>query len=201
MNARNLFFALFGAVILITIMLFFYAKQSYKIFPVDAMRARDESASPYLEWQKYTPLSNAFTVMMPLIPQHATEKITDKNTGAVRLYNMYVAEKANGTIFMVNLITFVEGISEEDGPKILNTLMEEIIGSGKDIADFSLEQKTFKKAPSLNFSYTKGGRAIHTILFRNKNIIYMLSSVGSIEHFNPKDFVFFTESFEPYYEK
>ena len=201
MNVRNLFFALFGAVILVTIMLFFYAKQSYKIFPVTEMRARDESASPYLEWQKYTPPSKAFTVMMPLIPQHATEKITDKNTGAVRLYNMYVAEKANGTIFMVNLITFVDGIKEEEGLKILKSLMEEIIGSGKDIQVLSAEEKTFKQLPSLHFSYTRENREIDTILFRNKNIIYMLSSVGNTEHFNPKDFAFFAESFEPYYEK
>src|SRR5690348_17259473 len=61
--------------------------------------------SHYENWKEFTSQTGNFKVLLPILPQHATDKILDPQTKETRKYDMYVAANDAGTVFMISAIT------------------------------------------------------------------------------------------------
>ena len=90
-----------------TFVTLYFAKDSYKILPLEEEKP-DVTLEVYnfQDWKEFSSPDGEFNVLFPTLPQHAKENLTDPKTNEVRKYNMYVAEKNDGTIFMISLISF-----------------------------------------------------------------------------------------------
>ena len=68
--------------------------------------ALQKHTTDYQDWEEYAPATGQFKVLMPSHPQYISDQTKDKKTNERRKYNTYISEKKNGTVFIINFITY-----------------------------------------------------------------------------------------------
>ena len=126
--SRVLGYVVIFGVVFVSFLVVWFAKESYRILPIGESGMGVKEDFSFQNWREFTAPSGKFTVLLPVLPQHATENVNDPETQQKRKYDMYVSEKHNGTIFMINLIT-LSGTSSIDREKILNHTMNDLISA------------------------------------------------------------------------
>lgn len=185
--------ALFATVALVLIILsIIFFKDSYRILPISGSDPR--LMSQFADWQDFKAPKGAFEASFPTIPQHAAQTVRDPKTGQARNYDMYVAEKSNGTIFMVSLIEFPGYTGSLEDLK--KTVINDLLVSNPQNQLKSMTVGIYKLFPTIDFVITNRITTINGRIFSDGNVIYLLSGIFSNAFFNQEEYDHFINSFE-----
>lgn len=189
----RLFLAFFGAVVLVLISLsLYYFKDAYKILPIAG--SSPSSMSQYASWQKFIAPKGAFEALFPTIPQHAAQSVRDPKTQQMRQYEMYVAEKSNGTIFMVSLIEFPD--LKEPLENLKKTIINDLVIANPQNQLKSMKVSIYKLFPTIDFVITGPITTIHGRTFSDGNVIYLLTGIFNNTNYDESEYEYFINSFE-----
>lgn len=185
--------ALFGTAALVLIILsVIFLKDSYRVLPI---AGSDPSLVPrFADWQEFKAPKGAFQALFPTIPQAASQTVRDPKTQQVRTYDMYVAERSNGTIFMVSLIEFPGYTGSLEDLK--KTIINDLIVSNPQNQLKSMTVGIYKLFPTIDFVITNRITTINGRIFSDGNVIYLLSGIFSNAFFNQEEYDHFINSFE-----
>ncbi len=175
-----------------------FSKDTYKMLPIDLKKTEnvDLTKFNFQEWKEYHSPSGAFTVLLPTLPQHATESIKDPKTGNIRNYDMYVSERIDGTIFMISLITFQDLSSNSDPETLLLSMMNDMVASNPDNVLKAEQTGSFQGHPSLDFTMSNNEHHIDAKTFMIDNIMFVLTRISNAKNYNTSEYTFFINSFE-----
>lgn len=167
-------------------------KSSYKILPIQAAKKVDQV--PFSDWHKFESKEDKFIVKLPVVPQHATQTIVDPKTKQSRVYDMYVAQKEDGTIFMVSLIKFPNALGEMD-ESLQKTIINDMVASNPQNQLKNMQVNTFLNHQALDFSIENDALTIFGKTFINNNVLYLLTTIFNNDTLDARDFEYFVNSF------
>lgn len=155
-------------------------------------------APKYHDWHEFKSSIGKFKVLLPVLPQHATEKLQDPKTKQIRDYDMYVSENSDGSIFMISLITILESKGSEDlsDENLLTAVMNDMLSSNPKNTLDSKKMDTFHGHKALNFTISNNELHIYTKTFFIGRTIYILTAIAKNEQKNRPDYEFFVNSFD-----
>lgn len=169
-----------------------FIKDSYKLLPIHAEGL--STPGTFADWKDYNGGSEAFHVMLPAPPQHATQVVKDKKTGEDRFYDMTVAQKSNGTVFMVSIIHF-KG-SEGAPAKVQKTVVNDLVAANPENQLKTMKVGEFQQFKTLDFSIQNSQMILEGMTFVDGERLYLLSALFPITLYSPEEFQFFIQSFE-----
>ncbi|ADI38439.1 putative uncharacterized protein [Waddlia chondrophila 2032/99] len=186
------------ALIVLSVFTFQFSKDSYKILPLENSDPAKVDLEKYnfQNWKEYHSPTEKFKVMLPTIPQQATENIKDPKTGENKNYDMYVSERLDGTIFMISLITFEKMPNHREAERLLGIMMDDMLRSNPsnklDFKSFGI----YHENPALDFAISNDNVNINAKTFMIGKTMYVLTRVSPSEQADPSEFNFFVNSFE-----
>lgn len=188
------------AVVAVATLLFFRSNQKDKdiITPINVQKVSAGGADnmQFQDWHEFSAPSGEFKVMFPSLPQHAAEIINDPNTNESRKYDMYVAQKSDGTIFMISLIKLMgnapKTLDEGMLPKVINDMME----ASPNNKLKKMQMGKYKEFPSIDFSYENEQVNVDGKAFIWGNTLFLLTSVANLHDYSRPEFDFYINSFQ-----
>jgi hypothetical protein len=150
----------------------------------------------FQKWHEFSDPNGKFTVMFPTLPQHATENVNVASEGDRRKYEMYVAEKDDGTIFMISLITFSNPDATKDKDGLMRTMMNDMMASNPNNELKDMKTSKFKEYDALDYSFANSETRVDAKSFIIDDTLYMLTRVVKTQLYNPDEFNFFVNSFD-----
>lgn len=164
--------------------------------PKQALKMPEISKLNLQNWHEFTAPGNQFKVLFPTLPQQANEQLKDPKTKGSRQYEMFVSEKDNGTIFMINIITLLEKPPADSDEKILSGIMNEMVSSSPQSKLKNMKMGRYRNFPALDFSIENQELTIDGKVFVEGNTLYLLSSIAKAATYQPEEFEFFVNSFQ-----
>lgn len=187
--SRLIFFGFIFGFVLFTFMMLYEAKDTYKILPVS--EEVNPPLSQYADWTEYT-AEGKFKVLLPVVPQHATESLAQPEP---RVYNMYVSEMADGTIFMISQIRFLGGI-ERTPQNLLSDIMRDMLKSNPDNELKDVNADVFQGFHAMDFSIVSPQREMLTKAFVKGKTLYVMTMIAKNAEARRSDFETFVNSFQ-----
>jgi len=172
-----------------------HIKDSYKILPMD-MNGEDMSGEFDDTWFTYQDPDGRFKVLLPIIPQYAKETMNDPNIDQKRVYDMYVAERGDGTTFMITLITFETAPGKDKEKALLKTIADEMMASNSSNQFEEIEYISKNGGEILDFTIQNPTTQIHANAFLKGKVIVVLATLVKDPGRQSVDFDKFAESFE-----
>lgn len=168
-----------------------FIKDSYQILPIAASKIG--APGQFTEWRKFDSSSGNFNVMLPAVPQNATQNITDPKTKEVRHYDMFIAQKGNGSIFMISLITFS---SSSISPETLKkTVINDLLAANPQNQLKEMKVGTSEDYTTLDFMIDNSNTTVKGFTFVVDNTLYLISAVFPNQYYNEAEYDYFTKSF------
>jgi len=178
----------------------YYFKDSYELLPINT-KLSEKTLPPDQSWFNYDAPGGEFNVSLPLLPQTATQYLTDPKTGDVKHYEMYIAQNSDGTIYMISLITLPKVLDESEKPLILNQLMNDMVSANKGNKLRSSKSAVYDGMTSIDFIIDKEEHVIEAREFINGKTIYVLTTISKNENKDKTHFKYFIDSFKLKSEK
>lgn len=194
MSTKSIVLGILAVLVVTIVFSLRFSKDSYKLLPMDT--THPESAGLYGDWYEYSSPDGNFKVQLPLLPQEASQNLTDPTSGVTRNYAMYVAQEANGTIFMISLITFPEGSKAFSQDQLLKDLMEDMVAANPKNKLSDVKPGMYKDFPSMDFTITNDQTKIFAKEFVKDHTIYVLSVISKNDADRRVEFDHFVESFQ-----
>jgi hypothetical protein len=192
---RFLVFLGFLTLLLLVLLAMYFAKDSYELIPINT--TLNEESLPLSEsWFNYDAPGGQFSVSLPLLPQTATQNLTDPKTDEVKHYEMYVAQTEGETIYMISLISLPN--EPEDGAKllILNQMMNDMVAANSGNKLATSKTTTYEGLPSLDFTIESDQHTIQAREFIKGKTIYLLSTILKKNKKEQSHFKHFINSFK-----
>lgn len=168
-------------------------KDSYKLLPIDASK-EGAGTTKFSSWKDFHSPDQKFSVMMPAYPQNAKQSMKDPKTKEIRKYDMYVAEKEDGSLFMISLIQFPE--SKETPEYIQKSVVNDLLASNPQNQLKSMKIGDYKGKKTLDFSITNNEMTVEGMAFSDGDTLYLLSAIFKNNSYNPEEFKYFVSSFD-----
>ncbi len=162
-------------------------KKSYELLPAALPKKLEAPANK--DWREFTPRSQKFSVLLPVLPQHASENQADRH------YEMYVSEKNDGTLFMISLINFKNPIDTKHHEVVLNSIMEDLLNSNPTNELKSSNNDTYENRKALDFTIENKEIVINGKAFMDDQTLYVLTRISKLNQQDKKEFDFFIHSF------
>ncbi|WP_075882489.1 hypothetical protein [Candidatus Protochlamydia sp. W-9] len=190
---KNVIMSIFAILMVGVIFLAANMKDAYKVLPGPTQS--EKIVSPYAEWREFTSESGDFKVLFPSMPQYAKEAVNVPNTDVKRRYAMYAAEKINGTVFMISVITYPQDFNTNNKNTIVRSVIDELIAS--DPANHLLEQRDaiFQEQSAIDFHLVNKEFDIEGKSFMIDKTVYVLTYVARNRDYDIADYKHFIESF------
>jgi hypothetical protein len=194
-----IFLALFISFIVIR-----FAKDSYRVIPANLsglLSSTDDSVSieetNFTNWHEFSPPKGTFKATFPTLPQHASKNLVDPKSKQPRTYDMYFSEKENGSVFMINVITFPEKFSPvlANHETHLKEILDDMLASNPSTKVKNMQFGEYNHSKSLDFSIENDQMTVDAKAFIIGNSLYVISAIAKNEFLNPKEFSFFMQSF------
>lgn len=185
--SRILFLLILLCIILFSWFAISHYQKAYEVLPASLPKKLE--APGYKDWHAFTPRSQKFSVLLPVLPQHAAENQADRH------YDMYVAEKSDGTLFMISLINFKNPVDPKHHEIVLNSIMEDLLNSNSSNELKSSHTDTFENRKSLDFTIENKEIIINGKAFMDDQTLYVLTRIAKLKYEDSKEFDFFIHSF------
>ncbi len=168
-------------------------QSTYKILPVD-LNEPPPGQDPIESWTEFTGNADEFTVMLPTPPQYANEKLKDPTTGEQRVYDMYVSEKLDGTLFMITRIVY-PGESKLDSNAVFDQIKKELMSMEEGAELLSEVPAEFLGHPSTEYAITGPSVRLQAKAILESNKLYLLTYVVNKDQFSSREFAVFIDTF------
>lgn len=190
--ARLAFLVVLTAIIVLAFLGITFLKYSYRLLPIGD--SKEFVPMTFADWQIYRNPSNQFQVSLPAIAQNAKQTLTDPKTKQTRQYDMYVAQKSNGTVYMVSLIRFP---GTKESPEILQkTVVNDLMAANPVNQLKNMQIGDFNQFKTLDFSIQNNSMLIDGRTFMDGDTLYLLTAVFPAGLQQPADYEHFIQSFE-----
>lgn len=148
------------------------------------------------KWREFSSQSGRFKVLLPALPQHVTDSVTDPETKEVRLHDTYVSADPQGLGFMISAIHLPKPVEPQKIESKLKEIVSDILARNKDNQLLKMNFEGPQNNRSLNFVLTNGDINVEGKVFVHDNVFYVLSMVNRADSFNQSEFDFFINSFD-----
>lgn len=156
------------------------------------------AGSPILknDWIDFTAPSGNFKVKLPTLPQHATKNLVDPKTNEVKNYNMFVAQRPDGTTYMINLTTYPAMKEQSGNEERLKEIVDELVIANPNNKVKSIQPSHFQNLKAIDFSIENGEMNIDGKAFMQDKTLYLLTMIANKTNYSSKDSDFFINSFQ-----
>lgn len=180
------------AFLVLTFLGMLFLKDSYKLLPISA--SSEGAPTQFSGWRDFTSPDKKFTVMFPGLPQNAKQTTRDAKTQELRNYNMYVAEKGDGSIFMISLIQFPDS---KQAPEIIQkSVVNDLLAANPANQLKTMKIGDYKGIRTLDFTIENNEMTIDGMTFVQGDTLFMLSSLFRNGSYHPEEYQFFLKSFD-----
>lgn len=150
----------------------------------------------FADWKPYEPATGKFSVDLPSIPQYAIDVVNVPKTNIKRWYEVYASEELNGTVYLINLITYQPDFELKNTKELLHNVVEEMISSNLNnhILEIKDTNQDGRQAVSFhieNHMFQVKGRA-----FLVGSTVYLLAYTARNENFSEKEYDKFVTTFQ-----
>lgn len=153
-----------------------HIRSAYLVIPADL--SQPLPLSPFSAWREFASEDGQYVVSLPTIAQHATDTMANPQTKEIRHYDMNVAERSNGTTFVITRIAF----SSEEGQPLnrdLSYYRQEVIASAPDNKVISQEEGEFAGHQAVSMVVENPKAVSHVKLFFVDDTLYLLMVIAS----------------------
>lgn len=186
-----------GILIFVFILGLFLTKafESNNLANAEALNQDEHLPQDLHEWHEFNAPSGEFKVLIPGLPHHAKESNQEFNNNETRNYELYVANKDDGTLFSIYLITFPQRKNEEMTPDFLLNFITDMLNTNQSNKIQFVKSAIFNKMSAVDFSVESHDAMIDGKAFVRDNTLYVLSTTAKTDHRNKKEYEFFVNSF------
>lgn len=147
-------------------------------------------------WRHFEPQSGKFSVDLPVIPQHASDMISDNNTQHLKVYDMYVAEGVDGAVYMINLVTYQNPEDVKDKGILFQNFINDMLISNPSNQLVTSSDVQYDGLDAKDFTLKNPDATVDSKIFLHGNTLYVLSRVSKAESPTNGDFKNFISSFK-----
>lgn len=173
-----------------------YAKDSYKILPIDEKNPLTDASSNFLNWREFRSPEGTFKVLLPSLPQHVADKVADPITREPRKFDMYATADENGTVYMISTTSFPNKVGDKNVEEVLRSVVNDMLERNKENKLKSAKLGSFRKSQSLDFALENADVTVAGKAFLQGNTMYVLSMLDKTASFKTAEFDFFVNSFD-----
>lgn len=170
----------------------YFLKDSYRLLPIAG--SSPDLVSEFAAWQLFKAPKGAFEAKFPSPPQSAFQNVRDPKTGQLRHYEMFISEKENGTIFMVNVINFPD--YKESLEPLKKTIINDLLISNPQNELKSMEVGTYHLFPTIDFVIAGPQNTVNGRTFSDSAQIYLLAAIFNNSSYNIEEYNYFLNSFQ-----
>jgi hypothetical protein len=172
-------------------------KKAYKVLPVATFNKLEVPS--FADWREFSAQSGKFKVFLPAAPQYVKESVNIPNTDKKRKYEMYVAQKVNGTIFMINLITYPTEVDTSNKNQILRDIINEMVEANTGNQLTELQDTIYQQHPALDFHIVNQELNIQGKAFMIEKTLYLLAYIAKEMDFTRAEYDHFIDSFQIFF--
>lgn len=191
---RSLVYLILSLFILAAIISAYYSKDAYEVLPINT--ALNEEPMLKESWFNYDAPGGQFKVSLPLLPQTATQNLTDPKTDQIKHYEMYVAQTDAGNIYMISLINLPDELDENANLLILNQIMNDMVAANPGNKLEKSKTGKYHELTSLDFTIQNDQTTIEAKEFVKGKTIYLLSTISKKDNKEKTHFNYFVNSFK-----
>jgi hypothetical protein len=159
-----------------------------------AAKVPDLAALNVQEWHEFTGKEPPFKVMLPTLPQHASDKPHKPLDSAEKKYEMYASQKPNGPLFVITIISFDPGKQLDSA--FLEQSLQKIVSATPENVLIKRESKRDKGIEHLYFEVKQDNFLLAGSMFAVNNRLFVLAETAERDLFNRSEFDFFINSFD-----
>ncbi len=158
--------------------------------------SKNSHLEKFATWKEFTPQSELFKVDLPEPPQYAKDFVEIPDTDKKRRYDMYASEKIDGSLFLVNVITYPPEIDTSFTDDILKQNVMELMHSKPDNELARLEKSLYQTRPSFDFNFNNREFHVEGKALMDGKRVFILSYITRLKEFDPADYSYFIKSFQ-----
>ncbi len=168
-------------------------EHSYKMLPGD-LANNPLPTDTYGEWRRFAAEDGSFSVNLPVLPQRAENHRKDETTGEERKYDMYAAEKNDGTVFIISMITSDQD-STQPTASLLENVKDEMVAAHPDNKLVASKNGTFLGHDDMDVTIENPKALIKGKAFAVGPTLYLLMYVANKDHYDQSEYDHFISSF------
>lgn len=169
-------------------------KNAYKMLPMKADPILKVPA--FADWNQYVAENGKFKVLFPVVPQYLKQAVPIPNTDKQRLYEMYVSQKMNDTIFMVTLITYPKDIDTSNAKQTLLDLVDELKAAKPDNKMKDVKEGVYQNYPAVDYSLESDEFHVNGKAIMVGKTIFLLNYIARKNNFSSDEYQHFIDSFQ-----
>jgi len=171
-----------------------HAGKTYRYLPMDLEEPPKIEA--FEQWREFVSAIGKFKVMLPSVPQHASEDLPVPDSEFVLKYEMYVSEEGDGTTFMISLIKYPDGIDTSKPENMLENVMNEMISVNPSNRLRSMSFFDLDNHKALDFSIASPEIVVNSRAFIVEKILYLLTVIDKVNKEDSEEYQYFIDSFQ-----
>ena len=169
-------------------------QDTYRVLPGDL--SEPEAVDIFREWRLFTPENGTFAVLLPLMPNMTEDRVEDPSTREMRLYDIYVSEKSNGTIFVVNTIQYPDRRPED--AELLQEVTAELLRMFPQSKLVDEKRKEYLGREAIEVEVENPKAKLLGKAFIVDNTLYLLSYMADRRYYDQEEYQYFLDSFRIY---
>lgn len=192
---QRLFLWAAGLIILAMIVLFFLnLKKSWEVLPV--YPATEMPGAGFQNWNMFNDPEKEFQVMFPSVPKNASKELRNEQTAEVSKQNVFVAEKTNGSIYMISRVEFPSQELVKEDTKVLKAAVDDLVNANPKNQLISAKEENFQGKKALRFEIRNQDVYTQGVAFLRDSSLYVLTTISRSENRDDKEFSNFLSSFK-----
>lgn len=169
-------------------------KDAYMALPLTPKN--EVKAAPFSDWKEYSPESKKFSASFPVVPQNATEVVPIPKSDKKRVYDMFVSEQINGTIYMISQITYPNDYDTSAEKTLLHMIVDEMMTSNPNNKLDKIADEVFQGHKAVAFTIENKEIKIEGKTFMVGKMLYILTYMAKTPDFTDVEFDHFIKSFK-----
>lgn len=147
------------------------------------------------EWKEFQSAHNKFAVLLPSLPQHASDVSPMPQGQGSMKYDMYLAQEKTGSSFMISLIQYPEAHDLGNTAELLDGVMKEMMKGNPHNKLKLVEKSLFQNDPALDFVIQNNAVYIHSKAFLHGKTLVVLTAIDRDPQALDTKFLKFANSF------
>jgi len=128
-------------------------------------------------WKEFASAAGLFKVMLPALPQHASEVVPLPTGQGFIKYDMYLSQGKDGSTYMISLIQYPDTFKASDPYELLEDVMKEMMAANGNNKLKDSFQSRFLKVPALDFSILNNSVSIRSKTFFVNKTLFVLTLI------------------------
>lgn len=118
-----------------------------------------------------------FSIALPSLPQHVTEKVPLANSSDLIKYDMYLVQQPVGSTFMISLIHYPESMDTSNADQVLDSITKEMLSNNSESALVSSLHGRFLGKPSIDNVIANSSLHVYMKAFLLDKTLYVINVV------------------------